>query len=471
MARWLGRAVSVIAAFAFTWGVMILYWRSSGRTPTGMEMLMWLGVAPIAVSGGGWMLRSALHSGMNRALNADITLPSTAKQSGVRKPVAIQQTAVAAASLHTWLGLGADAWLNDGHRLPLPPLSSTLRDARGLPVQACEVDALEAQYGDVLASATGAVRVHEQRALMLLQPVLETLLHEAYSRLPIAEHTPEVVVAGLRRNDTKPLKCSVTIELLVPQTWGDTYRHWLADWLHKQAQQMGFEVGQFDIQVTVLASVDAVWERLRHIAVALEQDAMQQHLLLAASSYIDAQLLAEWDASGRLATAERSAGDVPGEGAAGVLLSSHAAAKEQDAWLCLPQLVVLNDDTRQRPAALRRHCVSAVTEYWESTGLAPDSLQFSVHDATLHGDAALHAASVAVAVNPDLNPVRQGASLRASAGELGLVLPLAQLALAQAQIQQRAESVLVQSVAAGSAFHFSLLTPSPLSRSLVGERV
>jgi hypothetical protein len=46
-----------------TWGATILYWRNSGTVPTGMQMLAYLGLLPVGLSGAGFMLRNAARRG------------------------------------------------------------------------------------------------------------------------------------------------------------------------------------------------------------------------------------------------------------------------------------------------------------------------------------------------------------------------------------------------------------------------
>ena len=55
MAGWLGKAASVVMIFIATWGATILYWRNSGTVPTGMQMLAYLGLLPVGLSGAGFM--------------------------------------------------------------------------------------------------------------------------------------------------------------------------------------------------------------------------------------------------------------------------------------------------------------------------------------------------------------------------------------------------------------------------------
>ena len=66
----LGKAFSVIAVFAVAWGGAIFYWRSTGTVPSGMEMLAYLGLVPVGLSGAGFMLRNAGRSMLDKAVDA-----------------------------------------------------------------------------------------------------------------------------------------------------------------------------------------------------------------------------------------------------------------------------------------------------------------------------------------------------------------------------------------------------------------
>src|SRR5690606_25966478 len=59
----IGRVVLVVAAvFVAVWLCVILYWRASGATPGGTQMLLLLGVLPVALLGGIWLVRRARAS-------------------------------------------------------------------------------------------------------------------------------------------------------------------------------------------------------------------------------------------------------------------------------------------------------------------------------------------------------------------------------------------------------------------------
>ena len=77
-------------------------------------------------------------------------------------------------------------------------------------------------------------------------------------------------------------------------------------------------------------------------------------------------------------------------------------------------------------------------------------------------------AAVSAAINPDLDFSSQSLALALCTGEIGPVLPVAQLALAYAQLQRQSEAVVLLSAADTQQRLFGLveLLPSP---TLVAE--
>jgi hypothetical protein len=87
-----------------------------------------------------------------------------------------------------------------------------------------------------------------------------------------------------------------------------------------------------------------------------------------------------------------------------------------------------------------------------------------LHDADHRGDLMVDAAAIAATLAPDLDFSPQSLALAISAGELGPALPLAQLALAHAQLQRQSEPVLLLGVADNQQRLFGLVDPLPSRR-------
>lgn len=466
MAGWLGKAASVVMVFIATWGATILYWRNSGTVPTGMQMLAYLGLLPVGLSGAGFMLRSAARRGADVALakaGDDASAPAKG-EAGQQAQGAPQVPAVAllAGDLKLGLDLDPEALLATAAAPPRPSLDGRFRDNYNLPVRMSaapdldEFEVLQARQDGIDTAA------HERRALALLQPVLERLLEAAFTALPEIEATEEVVVAGLRRRDEQRVENVLTLELLVPGSWSDVLRPWVQDWLLQQARAAGLDARRFEVRITTLESARDVWPHLQRVIDALHASPTPRwHLLLASSSSIDADIISAWQATGVLATAKNPDGRVPGEGAAGVLLASASAAREGAGRVWRPQLVRAEQIEGQRPAEQRRQLATLAAQWHATVGADSGPAQFVLHDADHRGDLMVDAAAIAATLSPDLDFSPQSLALAISAGELGPVLPVAQLALAHVQLQRQGEPVLLLGVADNQQRLFGLVDPLP----------
>lgn len=465
MAGWLGKAASVVMVFIATWGATILYWRNSGTVPTGMQMLAYLGLLPVGLSSAGFMLRGAVRRGAESALDkatSDDAKAGAAKQEATDpQSAAPPSVALLAGTLRLGVDLDAPALLATAAAPPRPSLDGRFRDNYNLPVRMSAAQDLD-EFEVVQARQDGIdTAAHERRALALLRPVLEELLETVFTALPEIVASEEVVVAGLRRRDEQRVENVLSIELLVPGSWSDPLRHWAQDWLLEQARLAGLDARRFDVRVTTLDSAREVWPHLQRVIDALSTGQPRWHLVLAATSFIDSALVAAWQASGVLATAQNPDGRVPGEGAAGVLLSSRALAHDGAGRVWRPQLVRAEQIEAQRPAEQRRQLAALATHWHASLGQAPAQAQFVLHDADHRGDLMVDAAAIAATLAPDLDFSPQSLALAISAGELGPVLPIAQLALAHAQLQRQAEPVLLLGVADNQQRLFGLVDPLP----------
>src|SRR5690606_7840812 len=179
----------VAGVFVAVWLCVILYWRASDATPGGTQMLLLLGVLPVALLGGIWLVRRARSPRAEEA-------PAEEK-----KPVAAatgdEDTFEATPPLHC---LASALRLPCGDEagqviamLPTPQrpgLHPKFRDRDGLPVFTAHVDGLDTEgFADTMAASEQARRQLEQdeervRALALLEPVATELFDGAARLLP-----------------------------------------------------------------------------------------------------------------------------------------------------------------------------------------------------------------------------------------------------------------------------------------------
>ncbi len=446
MGGWTSKAVTVVLVFIATWGCMILYWRSNGAAPNGVEMLLYLGLLPAGVSGAGLMTAGVLRKGAYEAWERNVRSPDSDTAPVVTDELRQNTPSVAITAGQINLGMGLDALelLATSAAPPRPALSTRFRDAQNLPVRVSESHHLDEL--EVLGEREQGFETKpcERRALALLLPVLDELLGQVAMALPVLETGEEVVVAGLRRNDKRRVDNVLTVELLVAHGWSDALLQWVRGWLMQRVLESGIDERRFEVSVTTVADEGEAWRHLCRLTEALSQTPRRWHLLLACDSSIDPDVIQAWLATGVLATARHPNGKVPGEGAAGVLLADSCMAMTADGCLW-PSPLVLGATATQvaRPAERRRHLVAAATQWQQSLPQNLQAPQFILHDARQCNDSIVDAALVATALNPDLEFGTGHLSVPGSAGELGPALPVAMIALALEQARRNAGSVLL----------------------------
>ncbi|MFT4249230.1 MAG: hypothetical protein QM581_14560 [Pseudomonas sp.] len=453
------KAAAAVLVFGLAWAGTIAYWRQTGSTPGGMEMLAMLGLLPAGVLGGGWMLRGlaqrALDASANRASSTDAAappaadVPAAADASPPPRPLALL-----AASVRLPLGLEPAGLLADPLVLARPRAHPNYRDSSGLPIYLAMADDLDASV--LPAELDNEQTEHIRRALALLAPVAEDLLLQAAQALPAAAQSEGRVVAGWRRQVAEVVEHQLSIELLVPSAWSMALREACADWLRHSAQQLGIDARRFDVQLLPADDAGEVWAHLRQRMEASAQATPGWQLLLACHSTVGRASLERWEASGRLRSPANSGGQVPGEAAAGVLLAWPAA--QAVPWLRSVERAELPDHSGVKA---RTRCTGELAgASLERAAVEPSRIDLVLSDADLRADPAVEASSAAHRVCVELDLSRQYLALSTSSGEIGPVQPLAQLALADAHLDAGGEAVMMLAVSPASTRWAAVLAPS-----------
>ncbi len=167
-------ALSAAVSFGVAWGGSIFYWRSSGTTPNGMEMLTYLGILPASLLGGSWLLRDMGRRSLSRATDAadsaaakavehsDSKAAAASSSSPEAPPASGARPALLAGAVNLSLGQQPQAILALRGNLPRPVLHKQFRDRDGLPVFVAQVPDLAAS--DVAEARLGHIGRGRQRA-------------------------------------------------------------------------------------------------------------------------------------------------------------------------------------------------------------------------------------------------------------------------------------------------------------------
>lgn len=475
-------------AFAAVWLVVILYWRSTGATPATGQILGYLLLLPLLLIGVFLLVRWLIRRGRTRRAAAGpaatVDGESTADSTAAIEPDRVLH--LLASAVLSRAGSSGDAVAQALLAPQRPSLHPELRDRMGLPMFAAQVDDLDVAH--VRASVTGllpdprprssAFGEDQLRALALLEPVAEELLHAALPE-PVETTDEAMRDAGTlhphamhhsrssRAAAPAPLAPVLHIRLLLPATWPEPVRRACATWLDDKARAIGFAGAMFRIEVSPVAGVADVWRLLDRLADADTRADTDTHLLLAAHSLIDGGTVDRLDAGRMLLVSGNPEGLIPGEGAAGVLVSA-SAPPDGTRWSPLRLHRVVHAPAGQGRAAGRALAV-LMQRALASAGVPREQVAAVFSDADHRPSRAIEIAAAITACLPELDPVEQGRHLGIACGETGAVATLAVLAAAAAQASADDRPVLLASVADREVRFAGLLSPLPNPESSVAS--
>lgn len=476
----LRNVLSAAAMFGVAWGGSIFYWRSSGTTPSGMEMLTYLGILPAGLLGGSWLLRDMGRRALSRAADAaDSAAARAAERSGSKAaaatsaapeqpvaPAAGPAPALLAGAVNLALGQQPQAILALRGNLPRPGLHKQFRDQDGLPVFAAQVPELEADdvADAMLASAAlpsdpgERLLEHHKRAIALLEPVADALLLEAAQALPALPEAQDRVVAGLRHRIEAQVHNVLRIEVWLPADWPASLRQALGDWTLARAGEHGLDPRRFGVEVIPMDGAGDAWPRLERLARGADAPADGWQLILACHSSIGQAQVEQMLESGRLMTRRAPDGRVPGEGASGILLASGPGAVG-DVVLHPLQRVALPLERGAKAGA--RQTGELATQALERAALAPAQVDLVLSDADHRATLSAEAAAAALIACPDLDTAAQCLPLATATGDLAAVQPLALLALAHAHVAAGQQAALVLGVDQAGSRIATVVSPRP----------
>jgi hypothetical protein len=307
---WIKGGLPVVLVLLACWGGAIWFWRGTDRMPATGDLLLYLLALPT-------VLLLSLRFGpkvFDRPAATDSTTVSAGP--GTTSAVQVQPLAILAASLRTPHGASAEelrAAIADNKARP--DLDRELVDDDGFPVTAARSrdaidDALRDEIVEWLAhNGMAQLRFSDEqwRALTLASAVTGELASNAASDIIPAE--------GLA-----PMLHLVP---LLPAEWQEEQRRAVGMWLTYQLTQAGWPAARIALVEVSGGANDttpgAFLGRLAQEAVASETP--MAALVVACASHIGDETIAQWAANGTLFTSSRPQGLVPGEGAAGLLVT------------------------------------------------------------------------------------------------------------------------------------------------------
>ena len=468
---------TVALVFAIVWFAVVLTWQAGDASPTALDLGLYLLLLPLVLLGGLWLLRAAIRrrrearAGKQPSVGTDVAGSPLERGPQPDRVLHLHASAL-------WLRAGASAAaVAEALASPQrPPLHPWLRDSLGLPVFAAAVDDLDP------AAVEGALRLavddpdtvgrlfgeERLRAIALLDPVAEELLLAALP--PPLDPSPALAVPGLHphalhhsRSSRAPAPVAASpvlrVHVLLPASWPSETRRASADWLSAKARAIGFDDGQFSIEVVAVAAADAAWQLIDRLAQARQDGEHDRHLLLATHSLIGSASIDRLDAARELLVSGHPEGLIPGEGAAGLLLGGADATAQSGSSPLRVHRMLHGPAGRGRGASRQ---AGELLQHAMTTAAQPAETIVAVFsDADHRPSRAIEIAGAIAATLPELEPVDDARHLGLACGDLGAVAPLAVLAAAAAHAAQADAPVLVFGLADPHARIALALSPVP----------
>lgn len=457
MRPWLQRSMLILAVFVLCWGGAIWYWRSSTRMPSTGELAGSMLVLPLALLASWWLGKTLLAR-----LAAPATAPALANgaegESGPAGNPAAPHAPLhlAAAALCMPGGDSASelaaALLGKQQR---PALDPELTDAQGYPVMSARVAQLDEQDqkelldgwlrkrpADTARGAPAHFDAEHVRALALGAGVLHQLMQEAAMHAALDGY--QAAQTSARAAPALPALPTLQLHLLLPSDWDAPQRDAGAAWLHEQAQHQGWPSERLSLHLAGDGGPLALIGQLAAQAALQELPCLA--IVLACGSHIGELTVHDWLTRGLLFNADQPGGQIPGEGAAGLLLADAAQA----ALLLADTPVLLHHAStavRGQSADSRGHGDATLLaelggKAMSAASVAPGAIARLYADADQRASRMIELMNNAGTLLPEIDLSNDVLSVAAACGQSGPVATLAALALARHEAAGNASQVL-----------------------------
>jgi hypothetical protein len=312
--QWLRTSLLVGFIFILTWGCAIWYWRATDRVPDAAGLALVLLVLPLALIGAAQVGRTLISRSRPTAAN---TVQSVTTQAPVIEQQSHPTVTILATSVRVLRGTTAKEMAAAIAKSQVrPDVDKALLDSSGFPVMSQrsgdgvdetmqeEVSAWLAQNG------IPAPQFSEEqwRALTLGTTTAGDLVSQAiHTFLPTEGEAP-----------------MLRLMPLLPTDWKVDQQRLASQWLVHAVAQCGWPASRITTDDSpIQSSISAAFSQL----VEGSPSAHITTMIIACASNIGQETVAQWDANHMLFTPTNPHGQVPGEGAAGLLLTSAEQAQ------------------------------------------------------------------------------------------------------------------------------------------------
>lgn len=331
---WLG------AIFLIVWISVVLYWQSTTRLPSETDLLLYLGVLPLAIAGlawGGYKLatREPKPASPDQAAGKD---KAAAAAADVARQGAEQEKAwtmnIVAASVQAPAGSTAADVLAKLKKGPIEAeLDPELKNEDGFPVfssRIADLDVSETQdaFTDWLKNSSQsdlAWSENQYRALHLAGLSVRELTNLVVQHADLVQYL-QLQEAGRNQHKVDAV-VPLRLVLIWPQYWLASHQSAASDWVKNLVAEQGWPDSRIIVQVGKTDTVHPM-ALLDHITVTSRRGQLPTlGIMLACQSGIDQEYVDALSAKGHLFSGKNSSGSMPGELAAAFIFADDKHAK------------------------------------------------------------------------------------------------------------------------------------------------
>lgn len=432
---WLKPILLAALVIGICWIGVLAYWRAFHHTPDTADLGIYLLALPLALLTASGLARARLAKPASAAEAPPLPLPAQA--TNIPPPLAMLAAAL---------------------RLPHGESPGELSDAIFQHKAGADLDPdLVDQDGFPVMTA----RTHEAVDDLLQQEITEwwtangnpqpSLGDEQWRALTLAS----AVAAELASSAARDLLCPGSVPPLLhvlpilPAGWGAGQRRAAAMWLRHTIAQSGWPSDSIVMTEERPTDYATPAEILGQLARQATDAAPLVALLVACDSNIGTKTVAQWEEGASLFTASRPHGQIPGEGAAGLLLIDLKQARSLDDVL-FTLLDAMFEAQRDRPAGETRRAAQAqlaelAGRALQHAAIAASEVAMLVADTGQASDRVLELMAMASGEMPLLDGEADLVRVGAASGTCGVVPFVAALALGRHHALERAAPVLCMS--------------------------
>ncbi len=447
MLTWMKKLFAGAATFGATWIGAVWYWRENNRMPDTGDLALYLLVVPLLLLAAFWagrkVYRGMAAAGVAAAATASAAEPALPAVPPPPPAVALSIVAVAIRAPHGGSAQALLAAVAEGEARP--SLDPELEDDAGYPVMTARVQELdEPALRDDL---TDWLRKRGTEPGELADEQLRALAAGGAVAAELAGHLAvhpqlEAHAAHVARREPSPLPM-LQLHAALTHGWTPPHRAIAGEWLRHLVTAAGWPADRI-AAAPEQRDADDIVPILQGLLAAEQPFA----IVVACGSHIGPDAIDGMTAAGTLFTSRRQQGQIPGEGAAGLLLAATAQAKLlalDDAPFPALRAVASerradSADAAKKPDA--QPLLAACTRALDQAHCAPDAVKFVAADTDHRTGRVMELMGAVSAALPQLDPAADVAAIGATCGACTPVTFVTTLALGSREALLREAPVL-----------------------------